>query len=459
MPLIMAAAIELTETKTERRDFLKVIGAGVGGLVVGGLVGSAITPKETVVTQGATTQTVTSTVTQPSKVSEPVRIGVPTFLSGPFVSSGEHVVNASKMAIDDVKAAGWLGREIELYPADTGAVTPDEVKRAFERLIDVNKTHFNVATWGTYGPGWDVTLKSGIPLITGDTALGVTDAVAAHPETRLLLTWEPLGSGRQHECALNCIEWLIEQGLWKPRNDPRTIYVVYSDFVWDADWAKVLRPMAEGRGWKIVGYDLVPMGTLDWTAVISKIRASDPDVVFHCDLSPADAGTFASTFSGRPSKSLLINTSGFLAPESLQVTDPKTLVGVIHNFGATPLHILGRLPIYLDWKKRYTERFGIEPNLDASHIYDSIIFALKAVRTAGTTEPAALYDAFFETIYYGLEGRWAFERETKMVFNYPKLIADSALQIQEIEGEVSALPVIYPPEVAWVKFQLPTWFG
>ncbi len=441
----------MTKNQTDRRSFLKTAAAGVGGLVVGGLIGASMAPAP----PPAAEVTRTATVTAQPQVAEPVRIGVGAFLSGPFVSEGEHVLNGATLAVEEVKQAGWFmgGRDIELFSADLGAVTPDEVKRAFEQLLDVNKTNINVTYWGSYGPGWDLTLRSGIPLITGDTALGVTDFISSNPQIRLVDTYSALGTKRYQKTFLNFFDHLISQGLWKPRHDPPTMYVVHSDFVWDADWANVLRPEAEGRGWRIVGFELVPMNTLEWTPVLSKIKAADPDVVFHIDIIPADAGVFASQYTASPPRALLCNPWGFAPPESVQVADPESLLGVLWGSGVMPI----RGPRFDTFSEKYKERFGKDPYIAATHTYDSVYIALKAIHFAGSTDPAGIYDGIFEIAHQGLEGRWVFDSTTKIHLDDTDLAPNQILQIQRVDDKITQYASVYPPEVASVSFELPEW--
>jgi branched-chain amino acid transport system substrate-binding protein len=446
--------------RTNRRGFLKVAGAGVGGLIVGGVLGSTLMTQPTAYTVTTTsiirqTETVTATITPTLKPSESVRIGVGAFMSGPFVSEGEHIVNAAKMAVEEVQEAGWFmggNKKIELYFADLGSVTPDEVKRAFEQLIEVYKTHINVVYWGSYGPGWDLTLKSGVPLITGDTPLGVTDFISKNPQIRLVDTYSALGTRRYQKTFLNFFDWLAKEGIWRPRNN--TMYIVHSDFVWDADWARVMRSEAEEKGWKIVGFDLVPMNTVDWSPVLSKIRAMNPDIIVHADLIPADAATFASQFSTNPTRSLLINTWGFAPPESIKVADPSSLIGVVWGSGTMPIF---KSRLYQDFSRKYEQKFGKEPYIAATHIYDSIYIALKALHFANTTEPEKVYNALFEIVHSGVEGRWAFDPATKIHYDYPEFAPNQLLQIQKVGEKITQYATIYPPQTAAFEFRLPSW--
>lgn len=432
--------MEEKKEQINRRESLKIIGAGVAGLAVGGVAGWQLAPPKIV-----------EKVPKPEEL-EPIRVGAGVFLTGPFATEGEHMVNGTKMAAEE--AAEWFmgGRKVELHYADLGSVTPDEVKRAFDEF-SVHKTHFNITHWGSYGPGWDATLKTGIPLITGDTPLGVTDFIDAHPEIRMVDTYFPVGTKIYQNTFIDFLEWLQEEGLWKPRHTPPTMYIVHSDFVWEADYAKVLRSVAEPRGWNIVGVDMTPMGTVDFTPVLSKIRIADPDVIATTFLGPADVSTLVAQFTANPSKALVWNTCGYEVPESIEaLPNPETQLGVVW-WAAGPTMIEG--PRYDKFREKYLALYGKEPHYSSTHTYDAVNIGLKAIQFAGSTDPAKIYDAIFEIAHQGIEGRWVFDREKKMSYEY--LCPNQIRQIQVRDGKVTQYNPIYPPKTATRKFELPPW--
>jgi urea transport system substrate-binding protein len=234
------------------------------------------------------------------------------------------------------------------------------------------------------------------------------------------------------------------------------MYIVYSDFVWDTNWAGKLKELATQTGWNVVGYDLLPLGTADWSTVISKIKVADPDAVFHCDLGANDAAAFSNQFTtSSPPKALLHNSAGFASPQPLQLVDPKTLIGVTH-FGSTGPVGGSKLEAF---KTKFKQTFGIDATSDATHQYDSIHIAINAIRTAGSVDPAAVYNAIFSTVTPGLEGNWAFDAKTKLYYNYPEFTPDQIFQIQEHDNVISEFWSVYPSTVATAKWQLPPWFG
>ena len=441
-------------TEVSRRRFLEITGGVVAGLAVGGATGY-FSGKSAVPTPEATPTPTEEP--KPEPIKEPVRIGVTSFRSGPYVSERDYIENATQIALEEIQNADWwrMGK-IDVSFVDMGSVTPDEVKTAMEKLLYVDKVHIAISYWGTYGPGWDLCLETGIPLITGDTPKGVTTFIEEHPEIRLLDTFDPIGTRGYLNAFLDFLDWIEIEGLWEPRN--KKMYVLHNDWVWDSDWVEPVPEEAEKRGWEIVGKDMLPAGTYDWSSALAKIRSLDPSVILHSDEDPADAGTFVAQFAANPIDALIFNPWGFAPPESIDVADPPDLLlGALWGSGC--MGIDG--PLLRTFNNKYKDRTGSDATIAAHHTYDSVLCALMAINHAASTDPGKIYDSLLVTSPIGLSGHWVFDPETHIELTYPRCTPNHIMQIQkdpERDGDVHQFNTVYPPEIAWRKFELPSWF-
>jgi branched-chain amino acid transport system substrate-binding protein len=123
-----------------RRDFLRLVATGVGGLVIGSVLGWALKPSEV----REVTRTETVTITSPVARKLPkatIKIGVLGIRSGLWATYGEFIEQGARMAADEINAKGGiLGSRVELVFRDEQA---DVVKQARE-LVDVEKVDFIV---------------------------------------------------------------------------------------------------------------------------------------------------------------------------------------------------------------------------------------------------------------------------------------------------------------------------
>src|SRR4029077_17813561 len=81
--------------------------------------------------------------------AQTIKIGVHEPITGAFAASGTYVVNGTKIAADEINAAGGvLGRKIELVIADNKS-NPTEAAAVAEKLITSNKTPVMMGAWGS----------------------------------------------------------------------------------------------------------------------------------------------------------------------------------------------------------------------------------------------------------------------------------------------------------------------
>src|ERR1700684_3860203 len=112
-----------------------------------------------------------------AQANEPIRIGVLAPLTGGGGPYGVDIVKASKLAADQINAAGGVlgGRKIELFVEDDETSATDAVKAA-RKLLDIDKVIAITAVWGS-GPilaGRPLTLEKNVVV----AALGYADEVA-----------------------------------------------------------------------------------------------------------------------------------------------------------------------------------------------------------------------------------------------------------------------------------------
>ena len=85
-----------------------------------------------------------------AQASEPIRIGVLAPLTGGGGPYGADIVKASKLAADQINAAGGVlgGRKIELFVEDDETSATAAVKAA-RKLLDIDKVVAITAIWGS----------------------------------------------------------------------------------------------------------------------------------------------------------------------------------------------------------------------------------------------------------------------------------------------------------------------
>ena len=195
----------------------------------------------------------------------PVKVGVLQSLSGTMAISEVTVKNAELLAIDEInKAGGVMGHPIDAVVED-GASDPAIFAQKATKLVQQDK----VAT--VFGGWTSASRKAMLPVF----------------ERLHGLLWYPVQfegnecspdimySGAQpNQQILPAFDWAKEKGY-------KRYFLLGSDYVFPRTANLIVKKHIVHDKLKVVGEEYVPLGGTDFSAVINKIKAAKPDVIFN----------------------------------------------------------------------------------------------------------------------------------------------------------------------------------
>jgi urea transport system substrate-binding protein len=242
-----------------RRKFILYTSATIGtSLLLKACGGENTTPEASPSPDGGQTNAPTG---------DTIKVGILHSLSGTMAISETTVVEAEKMAIDEINAAGGvLGKQIEIVEEDGQSDWPTFAEKA-TKLIDQDK----VAT--VFGCWTSASRKAVLPVF----------------ESKDHLLWYPVQYEGQ-ECSKNifytgaapnqqiepAVDWLLE-------NKGKEFFLVGSDYVFPRTANTIIKEQLAAKGGKTVGEDYLPLGNTEVTPIITKIKAALPNggVIFN----------------------------------------------------------------------------------------------------------------------------------------------------------------------------------
>jgi urea transport system substrate-binding protein len=209
---------------------------------------------------GNQTQT-SSTDSGSPPAGEKIKVGILHSLSGTMAISEKSVVDAEKMAIDEINSAGGvLGKQIEPIVEDGASDWPTFAEKA-RKLIDQDK----VAT--VFGCWTSASRKAVLPVF----------------EEKQHMLWYPVQYEGQ-ECSKNIFytgaapNQQIEPSVdWLLKNKGKEFFLVGSDYVFPRTANTIIKAQLAAKGGKVVGEDYIPLGSTEVTPVITKIKAALPN--------------------------------------------------------------------------------------------------------------------------------------------------------------------------------------
>jgi len=190
-----------------------------------------------------------------------IKVGVLHSLSGTMAISEKSVVDAERLAIKEINAAGGvLGKQIEAIVED-GASNWDTFREKANKLIDQDKVAVVFGCWTS------ASRKNVKPVF----------------ESKDHMLWYPVQYEGQ-ECSKNIFytgaapNQQIEPSVdWLLKNKGKQFFLVGSDYVFPRTANTIIKAQLEALGGTTVGEDYLPLGNTEVTPIITKIKQKLPN--------------------------------------------------------------------------------------------------------------------------------------------------------------------------------------
>jgi urea transport system substrate-binding protein len=198
---------------------------------------------------------------------ETIKVGILHSLSGTMAISETTVVDAEKLAIEEINASGGvLGKQIEAVVEDGASDWPTFAEKA-TKLIDQDKVVTIFGCWTS------ASRKAVLPVF----------------ESKKHMLWYPVQYEGQ-ECSQNIFytgaapNQQIEPAVtWLLENKGKEFFLVGSDYVFPRTANTIIKEQLAAKGGKTVGEDYLPLGNTEVTPIITKIKQALPNggVIFN----------------------------------------------------------------------------------------------------------------------------------------------------------------------------------
>jgi branched-chain amino acid transport system substrate-binding protein len=202
-----------------------------------------------------------------SEAQPPIRIGASLSYSGVYAALSQNQVGRgySLCVKHTNEKGGVLGRKLELVLEDDQS-QPATAARIYEKLIAQDKVDLVLGPYGSpmTDPVADVTEKYRTPLVAAGTA---TTSFFKKGRKFIFMVHSP---GEVY------LEGLIDIAA---RRGLKTVAVIHEDTPFAVTSARGAVDLAKKRGLEIVLVRAYPKGTTDFTAILTKVRAANPDVL------------------------------------------------------------------------------------------------------------------------------------------------------------------------------------
>jgi branched-chain amino acid transport system substrate-binding protein len=378
---------------------------------------------------------------QPGKV----RIGASPAQTGAYAAVGQNQLRGYQLCVKHLnERGGVLGRQLELLVYDDGSDAAAAV-RLYEKLITQDK----------------------VDLVLGPYSGPITDAVADVTEKHKMPMVAPSGSvtsmyrkGRKFIFSMLPPAEVYLEGLLDlaAKKGLKTVALINVDQLFGRAVTQGAIELAKGKGLQVVFVDAYPLGTTDFSTILTKVRAANPDVL--------GGGTYFEDAVAITRQLKALNVNPRMAGLTAGVDLPKfyEVLGRDAEFvyGATAwvpelvaLRAGGLIPIarqypgareFVESYKRDFPGAGADLSFYSASGYGACQILVEAIRRAGSLNGEKLRDAISKMDHNTVFGGFRVDRDGIQ-------IGHKMLLIQWQDGKKV---IVWPEELAPGKPRFPT---
>ena len=312
----------------------------------------------------------------PVAAQTPIKIGASMSVTGTYAKPGTYQKQGYDVCIDELNAKGGiLGRKVELVIYDDQS-TPATAVRLYEKLITEDKVD---AVMGPYSSA------------VSEAVANVTEKYKKVMVAPLAATTSIFKKGRKYifmviTPAENYLDGLIDMAA---KRGLKTVAIIHEDTLFPKASAAGTVEAAKKKGMQVVLQEAYPKGNTDFSALLVKIKAANPDVIA--------AGTYFDDAVAitRQMKELNVNPKMFGLTVGGDLPEFYDLLkqNAEYVYGSTQWDESLPYPGQKEFLAAYKAKFkGQEPSYHTAAGYAGCLIYAEAVKKAGSLDADKVRD-------------------------------------------------------------------
>lgn len=292
-----------------------------------------------------------------------IKIGVQVPTSGSEAPYGIDMLNAIRMAADQINAKGGVaGDKISIIPGDD-ACDPQASVNAASKLVSQGVTGV-VGGYcsGATLPALKIYGDAHVPFVI--TAANSTALIGANPGNAFMI------NSTGYDQVKTAVDLFKAKGI-------KTIAIINEGDAYSADLARLTRAAWVKLGYKVVDYEVVSKGEQDFSAVVTKIRAAKPDAVFWTAYY-ADGALLLKQLRQGGYTGMIALGDGNNSPKLFQLAGPAA--NGVYCFSNPTANFL---PSAKTFTAQYVKQFHQQPGPYSTLSYDGMMLLAHAIQVAG----------------------------------------------------------------------------
>ena len=335
------------------------------------------------------------------KAENVLKMGTMSPLTGPYAADGNDIRQGTEIAIEVIREQGGIEGfdDIELFPQDT-ACDPKQAVAAANKLINEKVT-------GVVGAYCSSSTIPASETLAEENIIMLTPASTSPKVTERGLTNIFRTCGRDDHQAPAAVKFM------KDVAGVKSIFIVDDKTTYSQGLAEGVAAAATAAGIKVLEHDHVNQGDKDYSAVLTKVKAANPDL-FYISLQNSATGALMVIQAKRMGvDAVLMGQDAVYHPKIVEIAKASA-EGLFCTFGA----IDKDADAYKTFFTKYKAKTGNEPGAYSAYAFDSAMAYLKAVQAAGSADPVKVRAELLKLEFVGASKTVSYNEQGDSGSNY-----------------------------------------
>jgi len=338
----------------------------------------------------------------PLHAQEVVKIGHVAALTGPVAHFGKDSENGARMAIDALNARGATvgGKKVKWQlVTEDDAGDPKQATTAAQKLADAKvNAVIGHETSGTTIPASKIYHDAGIPQITPSST---------NPK------YTQQGFNTAFRVVANDVQLGRALGRYAVKDmGAKRIAVVDDRTAYGQGLVTEFTNGLRQQNANVVAREFTNDKATDFAAILTRIRASNPDLVFFGGMN-AVAGPMLRQMKQLGIRARMMGGDGICSDEIHKLSGGTMADGDVICAEAGGVEAAGK-PGMDKFRAEYRKRYGIDVQIIAPYSYDAVLAIAAAMDKAKSAQPAQYLPALAAIQYKGVTGNIAFDARGDM---------------------------------------------
>jgi len=334
------------------------------------------------------------------KADQILKIGTMSPLTGPYAADGNDIRQGTEIAVEIIKEQGGIAgfTDIKVFPQDT-ACDPKQAVAAANKLINEQVT-------GVVGAYCSSSTIPSSETLAEESIIMITPGSTNPKVTERGLTTMFRTCGRDDHQAPAAVNFMKTEGI-------KSIFVVDDKTTYSQGLADGVVAAAKEAGITVLEHDHVNQGDKDYSAVLTKIKAANPDLIYISLQNSATGALMVIQARRMGIDAKLMGQDAVYHPQLMEIAK-GACEGMYLTFG----NIDKDAPKYKEFLAKYTAKTGGQPGAYSAYAFDSAMAYLLAVKEAGTTDAAKVRDALVNLEFVGASKTMNYDEKGDSGSNY-----------------------------------------